>query len=89
MNSILINDKCIKKNNKRDNKRDNKRNNFDGSYYRNKYFMYGLKNNEDAINHWEKIGYKKGLFVSICDEMKVMTIVYVDVKIKMIFQLTN
>ena len=58
MNSQLINDKFIKKTN------------FDHLYYKNKYYEYRLKTNDDAINHWDKIGYKKRLYVSICDEMK-------------------
>jgi hypothetical protein len=47
-----------------------KRINFDAPYYRSKYFIYGIKNNEEALKHWENIGYKKKLITSICDEMK-------------------
>lgn len=44
--------------------------NFDAEYYRSRYFIHNLKNDNEAINHWEREGYYKGYLTSICDELK-------------------
>ena len=47
-----------------------KRLNFDWEYYSARYFMYNLNSYEEALDHWEKVGYRKKLLTSICDELK-------------------
>ncbi|AYV84103.1 MAG: hypothetical protein Hyperionvirus17_23 [Hyperionvirus sp.] len=64
-----------------------KRQNFDPEYYRARYFLNNFRTDEEALEHWDKVGYRKSYLISVCDELKTHDHCLCSCKVKNDFRL--